>query len=240
LIAFVAVPDPGIGRGDPGPDRIPSPTGFGSVPRGNRDVRFMQARGYALEQVERVSRLALPVADLEQRLAAAVARSGPDYALHQWVGRTPERFLQDFAVMITRMSTDAPSAGLDEPEDVWTVERLVAEDLRREQTNPRPLATTMAEHLPTGRYVAFTEYSVPRDPARAPAQYATLVLKEHRGHGLGMLVKLANLVHLERVSPGHPSVITFNAEENRPMLDVNEALGFVPIASEGAWQKHLR
>ena len=74
---------------------------------------------------------------------------------------------------------------------------------------------------------------------RAPAQFATLVLKEHRGHKLGMLLKVANLAHLQREQPGHPSITTFNAEENRFMLDVNEAVGFVPIAAESAWRKDL-
>jgi hypothetical protein len=54
-----------------------------------------------------------------------------------------------------------------------------------------------------------------------------------------MLLKVANLAHLERIAPGHPSVTTFNAEENRYMLDVNEAMGFVPIAYEGAFRKDL-
>jgi hypothetical protein len=54
-----------------------------------------------------------------------------------------------------------------------------------------------------------------------------------------MLLKVANLAHLQEQRPGHPSVITFNAEENRHMLDVNEALGFEAIASEGAWRKDL-
>jgi hypothetical protein len=54
-----------------------------------------------------------------------------------------------------------------------------------------------------------------------------------------MLVKVLNLAHLDRVAPGHPSVITYNAEENRHMLVVNEAVGFVPIGYEGVWKKEL-
>ncbi|MEO8529175.1 MAG: GNAT family N-acetyltransferase, partial [Pseudolysinimonas sp.] len=117
--------------------RLPSPTGFGSVPREDGDTRFALARGFKLEQVERVSRLALPVGGLAERLAAAEERSGPDYCVHRWVGRTPDRFIEDAAFINTRMSIDAPTAGLDEPEDVWTAERLVTEELRTERTSPR-------------------------------------------------------------------------------------------------------
>jgi hypothetical protein len=68
----------------------------------------------------------------------------------------------------------------------------------------------------------------------------TIVLREHRGHRLGMLLKLANLDHLQRLAPGHPSVTTYNAEENRHMLSVNEDVGFVAWGYEGAWQKELK
>jgi len=224
---------------DTGGERRPAPTGFGSVPEHSRTTRFLDARGYRLEQINRLSRLALPVEGIDAKLAAAVERSGPDYALHSWIGRTPDRWLDDIAVLWTRMSTDAPDAGVGTPEDVWTAERVASEDARKERDDPRTLVTTAAEHLPTGKLVAYTEYSVPPQAHRAANQYGTLVLKEFRGHGLGMLVKLANLEYLPRVSPGHPSALTFNAEENRPMLDVNEAMGFVGIAYEGIWRKDL-
>lgn len=218
--------------------RRPSPTGFGSVSDDARSTRFLDARGYTFEQVERMSRLPLPVGDLAQRLAAAQAASGPDYRVHTWVDATPERWLEDRAVLATRMSTDAPSAGIDEPEDVWTVERVRASDEIR-RTNPRRHLVAAVEHVPSGHLIGYTVLSVPAQRHRAVMQYATLVLREHRGHRLGMLLKVANLAHLADYAPGHPSILTFNAEENRPMLEVNEAVGFLEIGTEGAWRKDL-
>ncbi|HEV7948146.1 MAG TPA: GNAT family N-acetyltransferase [Glaciihabitans sp.] len=233
LLVYTVSPDA------PG-ERLPSPTGFGSVPLENAEVRFLTQRGFRLEQVERVSRLPLPLEmeDLKRQLADAQARSGEAYRLHYWRDFTPAKWRDDMARLLTRMSTDAPSAGLEEPEDVWSVERLIADE-EREQSSPRAFLTVAAEHVASASLVGFSVLSVPAETSRAVMQDDTLVLRDHRGHRLGMLLKLANLAHLQRVSPGHPSVITFNAEENRPMLSVNEAVGFVPVAYEGAWRKDL-
>jgi GNAT superfamily N-acetyltransferase len=227
-----------IGIQDVDGPRLPSPTGFGSVPLANRDVKFLIARGYSFEQVERLSRLALPVPALRDLVSAATVASGPEYRVVTWHGRTPEKWRGDIAILGTRMSTDAPSAGLEEPEDIWTVERVLEGDDRAEASGLDRLVAAV-EHVPTGALVGYTMLAVPPNPTRAVAQYATLVLREHRGHRLGMLLKVANLVHLERVHPGRPSVTTFNAEENRYMLDVNEAVGFVGIGFEAAWRKDM-
>jgi GNAT superfamily N-acetyltransferase len=217
------LPSPGEGG-----SRLPSPSGAGSLPAANPEVVFMQHRGFQLEQVVRASRLALP------RAIELIHAEG--YRVHQWTDFTPVHWLDDLAVLITRMSTDAPQGDLGEPEDPWTGERL-AEDEERQRANPRSLLTTAVEHINSGHLVGFTELSVPAERDRAVSQESTLVLSEHRGHRLGMVLKLANLDYLQRTHPGHPSVITFNAEENRFMLDTNEAVGFVPIGYEGAWKK---
>ena len=233
LLVYAVSPDA------PG-ERLAAVTGAGSVPHANDEVRFLLGRGYTLEQVERGSRLALPLDEggLRAAFAAASAASGADYAVHYWTGATPQRWLDDMAVLYTRMSTDAPSAGLEEPEDVWTAQRVAAED-ERQAASPRTPVTAAVEHVPTGRLVGFTVLSLPSDFERSVGQFDTLVLRDHRGHRLGMLLKVANLAALHEQHPGYPSVITFNAEENRHMLQVNEDLGFVPIGYEGAWRKLL-
>lgn len=223
LLVYAVSPDA------PG-ERIEAQTGFGSVPASNTEVRFLLDRGYRLEQIERASRLALPV---------DVAVEPPEaYRLHYWAERAPERWRDDLALLYTRMSTDAPSAGLDEPADEYTVERILELEEAHAQS-PRTQITAAVEHIETGRLAGFTTLSVPAERDRAVLQDDTLVLKEHRGHRLGMLLKVANIDHLQRTRPGHPSIITFNAEENRYMLDVNEAVGFVPMGYEGAWRKDL-
>jgi len=233
LYVYVVSPE---GEGE----RLVPPTGYGSVPVANPEVRFLLHRGFTLEQVERASRLALPLDEawLVSAVAAASAVSGDDYRVHRWIDRTPQRWLDDMALMFTRMSTDAPSAGLEEPEDVWTPTR-VTEAEEREAASPREMLTVAVEHVPSGALVGYSSLSVPSQRARAVMQDDTLVLREHRGHRLGMLLKVANLAHLAELRPGHPSVITYNAEENRHMLRVNEEVGFVPIGYEGAWMKRL-
>jgi GNAT superfamily N-acetyltransferase len=216
------------------------PTGYGAVPSDEAGVRFLTGRGWRFGQVNRISRLGLPTdhSVLRELGARAVKAAGPEYRVHAWAGRTPERWLDGIALLETRMSTDAPDGGMEEPEDVWTAERMREheEELARA---PRTMVTVAVEHLPKTTLAGFTQLAVPDDPARAVMQWDTLVLREHRGHRLGWLLKVAGIEHVERDFPGRPSIITFNAEENRPMLDVNEAVGFVGVGSEGVWERRV-
>jgi len=226
-------------RGDGEPRLVP-PTGVGSVPRGNGEVRFLLGRGWELGQVVRCSRLALPPD--EEALGAirerARSAAGDAYRLHTWVGRSPERWIDDLAALETRMSTDAPAGGLDEPEDVWTAERF-RDTEERALAGPRTRFTAVAEHVASGRLAGFSQLEAPVDRSRPAFQHDTLVLREHRGHRLGWALKIATTDLLQAERPGHPAVFTYNAEENRPMLDVNEAVGFVPFEHEGAWSKKV-
>ncbi len=220
--------------------RLESPTGFGSLPRDEPTVRFLIRHGFTLEQVYRYSKLPLPAdpAVIEPLFEAALAKAGLDYRIVTWTHRAPEQWLDDIATIFMRMSTDAPAGNLQIDEETWDADRVRKNDDKRLSTGRIQLAAAI-EHVPTGRLVAFNGVTVSEDRSRPVHQGITLVLKEHRGHRLGMIVKIANIHQLASFSPDSPAIITDNAEENRPMLDVNEAVGFVPVGYEGAWKKVL-
>ena len=220
-------------------ERLAAPTGFGSLPVEEPAVRFFVKHGHTLEQIERCSALDLraPFDAIEQLLDSARSTTG-DYRVLSWFMPTPAEYVEGYAQMKARMVTDAPAAGLEFDEEVWDEARVRRfEQLHLE--GGTTLRVVAAQHIETGELAAFSELTLRADRTAATHQNDTLVLKEHRGHQLGTLVKCENLVAWREIAPESPRVITYNAEENRPMLDINEALGFVPIAYEGAWKKVL-
>lgn len=224
-------------RADAGGERIGSPTGFGSVPV-DRYSRFYRDHGFTLQQVERNSILDLtaPLDRVQELLATAEAAAGPHYRLRTWTSPTPAPWRAEFAHVISRMSTDAPFAGLTVTEETWDAARVARRD-ERLRAGGLLVSVAVVEHVPTGRLVAYNELTIGADRTRPTNQWGTLVLREHRGHRLGTLVKCANILRWRELVPQSPVITTFNAEENRPMLDVNEALGFTPLTVAGAWQR---
>lgn len=218
--------------------QLDAPTGFGRIPL-DRAARFYLAAGYTLEQVVRQSRLELDGAESHlQALLAEAEAAASGYRVIQWTLPTPPEFIDAFAYMKSRMITDAPAAGLDYDEEVWDAAR-VADWERRYTDADRHVLVTVAQHVDSGELAAFNELSIGKDRTAVTHQEDTLVVASHRGHRLGMLVKCAGLLAWREANPESPRVMTYNAEENRPMLSINEAIGFVPIAYEGAWQKVL-
>ncbi len=221
-----------------GPDAVASESGAGHVPAHHPSTRFLLGRGYRLGQVERHSLLDVAGAGARARrlLEQARARAGVDYRVHTWAGAAPERWLDDLAILLTRMSTDTPVGALDYVEEPWGADRVRARDSQYAEGGMGTL-TTAVEHLPTGRLAGFTTISFQVDRGSHAYQDDTLVLTEHRGRRLGMLVKATNLVELARLRPGTERIHTWNALENDPMLAINEPLGFRAAGVEAAWQR---
>ena len=97
----------------------------------------------------------------------------------------------------------------------------------------------MAEHVPSGRLVAFSELLLAHDTPDQAWQMATVVHPLHRGHRLGLAVKIANLDLLAEKAPAVRLIVTGNAQSNAPMIAVNDMLGFEVAGVGMFWQKRL-
>ncbi|OAE03649.1 GNAT family acetyltransferase [Arthrobacter sp. OY3WO11] len=218
---------------------LPAKSGAGGLPVTEPAVAFAAASGYELEQVERSSRLDLPVApELLDRLETEAAGGAGGYSIWGWDDNCPEDLVQAYALLKARMSTDVPIAGMDWEGEDWDTARVREE----EQTMARggvQSAVTAAVHSATGELVAYTVLNWRPGVPASIAQQDTLVTAKHRGRRLGMLIKVANLRRAQGRWPSARSVLTWNASENQHMLAINIALGFRPAGYEGEWQKRL-
>lgn len=223
-----------------GPRTIAPSTGAGRVPADAEDVRFMTKRGWELGQVSRRSVLSLPLSDgvVDRLEADAHAVAGDEYRLVPWGADAPDAWVDQYAYVLSRMSTDAPVGGMDWGEQAWDADRVRTMEARARAGGYR-LMVLAAEHVPTRTLAAFTQLWVPSHTDEVVHQGDTLVVPEHRGRRLGMLVKAVNLRRLVDELPQTRRVDTWNAEENSRMLDINVALGFRPAGGAGEWQLRL-
>jgi GNAT superfamily N-acetyltransferase len=200
---------------------------------------FARRRGFVATQTRNRRNLALPVDPGRLgRLHTEVARAAGGYLVHTFSAPWPGEYLDDQCELRRRMSTDEPSGDDRREEQVWDAARVEeSEAFMAAQGKVKVVA--VVQHVGSGRLVAFSELALPQDHPTEAWQLMTLVLREHRGHRLGLAVKLATLGCLEASFPGVTLVVTGNAQENAPMIAVNEMLGFEVVADGTFWQKEL-
>jgi GNAT superfamily N-acetyltransferase len=158
------------------------------------------------------------------RLREQAERHAAGYELVTWTGPVPEEFIEQTAAVYAALN-DAPHDP-DVAPDQWDAQRV------RDRINGLRARyglrdyVVAARHLASGDLAALTAISV--DPAY-PAwgfQLITAVTAKHRGHRLGLLIKVGMLEWLATAEPGLERIVTWNAEDNRHMIGVNEALGY--------------
>jgi GNAT superfamily N-acetyltransferase len=171
-------------------------------------------------------------------LLDAQARAGSrDYSLVQWVGSTPQRWLDDIAYLTGRMSTDAPLDDLQWDAEVYDAARIQARDASCLARGLHVLTTAAVDN--TGRLAAFTQIVGFATSPWFADQGDTIVAPEHRGHRLGTLIKVANLHHARAQRPELRVIDTCNADSNPYMVRINEAMGFRPHHRTAEWQLDL-
>lgn len=175
-------------------------------------------------------------AELDRRYDASLPHA-VDYALERWSVPTPDDRLDDLAGMASAIN-DAPTDDLDIEDEVFTGDRMKAYEVATLGRNQR-LYRVVARHVPSGELAGQTVVVVEVERPENAYQHDTSVVRSHRGHRLGLLLKVDMLRWLAEEEPQVVSVDTWNAESNDQMIGVNEALGYRIMGRELALQKTL-
>jgi RimJ/RimL family protein N-acetyltransferase len=172
--------------------------------------------------------------DKEHAVAAEQCR---DYELLFIAGATPPD-LMDVVVELAAAINDAPLDDLDIEDEVFSPERIQAFDESQVHFRRR-IYRIVARHRATGAAAGHTVIAIDQEFPWFAVQYDTSVVRAHRGHRLGLLLKIEMLRWLQKAEPQLRIINTWNAASNDHMIAVNELLGFQVVAHAIAWQQRV-
>jgi RimJ/RimL family protein N-acetyltransferase len=199
---------------------------------------FARAQGLTmgLSDLHRILQLPLDQTFLEG-LAAEFAEHHRDYRLVTWRDRCPDELVDAYAALESTFLAEAPMGDLEMEAEVWDAARVRSrEEQSRMQGRRGWVAAAVA---PDGSLAGMTELFLPTHDEVNAFQSGTLVAPAHRGHRLGLALKVLNHLELQR-SHTEPRVLhTWNAEENTAMNAVNARLGYRPVELTGEWQRKI-
>ena len=161
----------------------------------------------------------------------------PEYRLEFWQPPFPEDRLDEWCRISDVMNT-APIDDFDLEETVMTPEKW-----RSIETNLGArgyvIRAALAVHQPSGRIAGMTTLMALRHHPEMAQQDDTVVDPDHRGNGLGRLLKASMARRFLAEFPRVTRINTGNAGSNAPMLKINEEMGFRTILDISAWQGEI-
>jgi GNAT superfamily N-acetyltransferase len=157
-------------------------------------------------------------------LREQAARAAVGYSIVTWDGRTPEEYLDRYAEVENAMA-DAPSEEGEEPR-IWDAARVREQIDDTRERQGRHVYTLAALHDASGEMAAVTAVEPDPDNPEWGHQLLTAVVRKHRGHRLGLLVKTAMLEWLAEAEPSIGRIVTGNAAVNQWMIAINTDLGY--------------
>jgi GNAT superfamily N-acetyltransferase len=155
------------------------------------------------------------------------------YSLVRWSGPTPEEDLEGVAVVSAAMADAPRNPGMEAHRP--DVER-VRDGERRSEAIGLHRYSVAARCDSTGELAGLTQIAVDSQDADWGFQLVTAVTREHRGHRLGLLVKVAMLEMLAAAEPALAHIMTGNADSNKHMIAINEEIGFRVLDEWQSWQ----
>jgi GNAT superfamily N-acetyltransferase len=202
---------------------------------GSAGEAFAQALGAqrGITETRRLLDLAAVPAGRLARLRAAAQHAAHGYTLLSWEGKAPEEHFGQLAVVHEALA-DAPADAGTQGQS-WDTDRVRASQRRVGLLGMRRY-TVAARCAGSGDFAGLTELSIGPEKPDWGFQQMTAVTRPHRGHRLGLLVKVAMLGLLAEREPQLRWIITGNGNTNAHMIAINAELGFRVLDAETSWQ----
>ena len=187
---------------------------------------FATAVGYELVNEEQEKVLDLTTAPATWGvLDDEVARHVADYRIETCDSVIPDHLIDGLAQLLSSFYEHVPLGGTDLRDSEWTTERMRAHEERLAAIG-RTIIYGVAVAA-DGTVVGMSDIRVSQAAPETAEVGLTIVAPEHRGHRLGLAVKLANHRRVLADFPGCVRASTCNAITNTAMNAVNEQLGYV-------------
>lgn len=205
---------------------------------GSPGEAFAQAAGAAggLTDVRRVLHAAGLTPELLAGLRAEAEAHAAGYTLLTWTGPAPEEQIDQVARLYQALGDAPREEGVAAPRfDAGRVRAI-------ELTTADPvfgLYSVAARHDASGALAALSQVITNAEVPAHALQALTAVGRAHRGHRLGLLVKVAMHQWLARAEPGVRDVFTWNAQPNGHMIAINERLGYEVSGCLRSWELAL-
>jgi len=180
--------------------------------------------GYASHDARRRQWLAEVDQDQIVRLLAEAEAAAADYVVERLLSPVPDAILQQM-VEVTAAINDAPMGTLTFEDEVFDLGRLRDIETARERKGQRSYRV-IARHRETGEIGGHTQVVISPHQPHVGVQADTAVSRAHRGHRLGLLLKIAMMRWLAAAEPQLEVLETWNNADNRFMIGVNEMLGY--------------
>lgn len=183
--------------------------------------------------------LSLPLSEnLLHQLAAEAEEKRGDYEILQWEDTVPEEYLEVYGKLRHQLELDDPTEDFTAEAVQFPPERIREEEKRRRESGVRTLIAVAA--APDGSLVAYSYMRWTDTPETTLGyQEDTLVMPEHRGHRLGLALKVANHRRLHESAPQLTTMVTRNSHVNPWMIGINEKLGYTVANREVTFQGAL-
>jgi RimJ/RimL family protein N-acetyltransferase len=178
----------------------------------------------AIEEVRRIQDLAAIAPGTLAELRADAERASAGYSLVRWTGAIPDKYHAAIAGVMAAYNDAPHPEGTQDA--AWDANRV------RERTGAVYRLGVMSGYSvaaisdASGEMAGYTEVVIDPEAPEWGYQQLTAVTTSHRGHRLGLLLKVAMVDWLTEAEPRLTFVATGNAAGNAHMIAVNERLGY--------------